>query len=102
MKISLTCVYMYIYYCLLSTLFHVLYTSVHAYKYSGDAIYWNIYGLLIGYQLYHGGCAICPGQILYYTHNIFLLLTKQKLEFIHGDSNMIKLKQMIMYINWLM
>ena len=39
--------------------FWVLFTCVHAYIYSGDASYWGISGLLIGYQLHHGGCASC-------------------------------------------
>ena len=40
-------------------------------------------------------------QILYYTHNILLLLTKQKLEFIHNVNNIVILKQMMMHTNWL-
>ena len=69
---------------------------------SGDAIYWNISELLIGYWLYHGGCAVCIDQILCYTHNILLLLIEQKLAFIWHDNNIIMLKQMIMNMNWLM
>ena len=49
MKISLTDVYTCVYYCLPGALFCVVYTSVHVYMYSGDAIYWNIFGLFIGY-----------------------------------------------------
>ena len=51
MKISLSDVYMCIYYYLLSALYYTLYTSACAYMCSGDAIYWNIFVLPIGYQL---------------------------------------------------
>ena len=51
--------------------------------------YWDISGLLIGYQLHHTGCANYTDWTLNYTHNIFLLLTEQKLEFICGVDNMI-------------
>ena len=80
---------------------HTLFTSVHAYIYSGDATYWDIFRLLIGYWLHHGGCDSCTVEILYYNHNILLLLTNQKLEFICGVNNMITLKQMMMHMNWL-
>ena len=82
MKITLTDVYTCNFYSLPSALFLVLYTSAHAYMYSGDAIYSNISELLIGYQLYHGGCAICIDWILCHTHDILLLLIKQNLEYI--------------------
>ena len=67
--------------------------------YIGDAIYWNVFGLSIGYQLYHGRCAICIVQILYYTCNILLFLIKQILGSTQYDSNMIMLKQMILNMN---
>ena len=63
--INLADVYMCIYCCLPSALFSVLYISVHAYMYSGDAIYWNIYGLLICHWLYHGRCGSCIEQIFF-------------------------------------
>ena len=40
-------------------------------------------------------------QILYYTHNILPLLTKQKLEFRWNVNNLVILQQMMMSINWL-
>ena len=49
----------------------VLFTSVHVpYIYSGDATYWHISRLLIGYQLHYGGCASCTYSdvILYLQH----------------------------------
>ena len=78
------------------------FTSALVYMNRGDAIYWNVFGLSIGYQLYHGKCASCIDQILCYTHNSLLLLIKQKLRFIQYESNMIMLKQMIMNMNLLM
>ena len=43
--------------------------------YRGEAIYWNVFGLPIGYQLYHGACASCIDQILHCTHNKFQQVT---------------------------
>ena len=45
------------------------FTSACAYINSIDATLLGISGLLIGYQLHHGGCASCTDLILYYTHN---------------------------------
>ena len=101
MNIRLTDVLACIHCYLPSALFSVLFTSVHAYIYSGDATYWDISRLLIGYQLHHGGCTSHTDWILYYFCNILLLLTIQKLEFLHGVNNMIMLKQMTMHMKWL-
>ena len=67
--------YLYLYVHLsLSTDCFVVCIIVHAYMYSGDAIYWNISRCLIGYWLYHGGCASCIKWILYYIHNSIVFL----------------------------
>ena len=86
----------------MSALSSASYLQVCMHIYSGDATYWDISRLLIGYQLHNGGCANCTDQILYYTCNILLLLTKQKLEFICGVNNMVMIKQMVMHMNWVM
>ena len=80
----------------------MLFTRVHAYIYSSGDTYWHISRLVIGYQLHLVDVLVVHIWILDYTCNILLLLTKQKLEFIHDVNKMVILKQMMTYINWLM
>ena len=91
--------FMCVYYCLLSALICVLFTSVHAYIYSGNVTYSDISGLLIGYWLHHGGCASCTDSdiTLYPQHPPSS--NKQKLELICGVNNIIMLKQLMMHMN---
>ena len=97
MKINLTDVYTCIYYCLTSVLLRASYSQEHALIYT---VVMPPVGIYPDFLLHHGGCASCTDQI-YYTHNIILLLTKQKLKFICGVNNMVMLKEMMMHMNWL-
>ena len=55
-------------YCMLCSM---LFSSVCAYINSGDATYWDISRLLIGYQLHHGGCASCTdSDIILYSQQV--------------------------------
>ena len=69
--------------------------------FSGNAIYWNIYRLLIVYQLYHGRCASCIGLMIYYILNILLLLKNRNLN-LYMVLQHDYVKNVMMHMNWLM
>ena len=77
----------------MSTFVTTVFTSVQAYIYSDGATYWLYMDFLLDSNYSMMDMLVVHIQIFYYTCNILLLLTKQKLEFICDVKNMVILNK---------